>query len=100
MDKDTAPVKPTLRAAAIAAVVMMGSWCGPALGSIGIDDAAERSLGDTAVAKSELESVHESASAEEAALSNSETPMINARLPGVSDSVLPSFRHQMYRTDI
>jgi len=30
----------------------------------------------------------------------SESPVINTRLPGVSESSLPSFRRQMYRTDI
>lgn len=135
MGKDTAPVRATLSAAGIAAVVMMGSWCGPALGSIGVDgacDAAERASGDTAVAatlalaahtetalaeildddagtppampeavtKSKVEPVEESATAEDAALPDSDTPMMITRLPGVSDSVLPSFRRQMYRTDI
>lgn len=135
MERDTAPVKATFSAAGIAAAVMMGSWCGPALGSIGTDidcDASERRLGEAAIAatpalaahtetaladifdddpatlpampetvtKSKVEPADEAATAEDAALQDSETPMMITRLPGVSDTVLPSFRRQMYRTDI
>ena len=135
MEKDTAPVKATFSAAGIVAVVMMGSWCGPALGSIGIDiacDASERPLREAAIAatpalvahtetalaeildddsatlpampeavtKSKVEPADEAGTAEDAALQDSDTPMMITRLPGVSDTVLPSFRRQMYRTDI
>lgn len=135
MEKDTAPAISGFSAARIAAAVLVGSWCVPALGSSGIDiacDATERSLGDTAVAarpalaahtetalaeildddaielptsaetvtRSNIESVEESVAAGNDAVPASETPAIITRLPGVSDTVLPSFRRQMYRTDI
>ncbi len=37
---------------------------------------------------------------EETAIQGSETSTITTRLPGVSESTLPSFRQQMLRTDI
>ena len=135
MEKDTAPAKATFSAAGIAAALVMGAWCGPALGSSGIDIACGKSDGPRdgatiaatsalaahtestlaeilddeavqlpalaeAVTDSRIESAEGAENAEAEAAPGSETPAIITRLPGVSDSVLPSFRRQMYRTDI
>lgn len=135
MERDTAPAKATFSAAGMAAAFLLGAWCGPALGSSGIDIACDRSdhsLEDATVAANSALAAHtESALAEilddeaakVAALADavaersiepvddgegsavevipaSETPAMITRLPGVSESVLPSFRRQMHRTDI
>lgn len=135
MERDTAPARAAFSAAGIAVTLLMGAWCGPALGSSGIDIAcgsSDRPLHDPTIAASaalaahtestlaeilddetvqlptlaeavtdtRIESTEEAEDAETETTLGTETPAIITRLPGVSDSVLPSFRRQMYRTDI
>ena len=106
MDKDTAPAKATFSAAGIAAVLLAGAWCGPAFGSSGIDaeilddDAVEMPILTDAVTRSNIESIEATEETQDETVSGEETPAVITRLPGVSEAVLPSFRRQMYRTDI
>ena len=64
------------------------------------DDAVQLPALAEAVTERLEEPAEVSADAEVEAIPATETPAIITRLPGVSDSVLPSFRRQMYRTDI
>lgn len=136
MDRETAPARVTISAAGIAAVLLTGAWCGPALGSSGIDISRERAdhsmagpnpaarspsltahadsalaeiLDDDAVkmpalsdavTRSNIESGEEPDKPQDDTAVSDDSPAIITRLPGVSDAALPSFRRQMYRTDI
>ena len=50
--------------------------------------------------ESTLDEAAESDRTDEAVLRDAETPVIRSRLPGVPKTALPSFRRQMFRTDI
>lgn len=54
-----------------------------------------------ATVESAVDDVEDSDTADEAVTRRTETPpVVTTRLPGVSEAILPSFRRQMYRTDI
>ena len=71
-----------------------------ALAEILDDDAVKLPALADAVTNSDVESSDDQEEAAPEAVPASETPAIITRLPAASDSVLPSFRRQMYRTDI
>ena len=106
MEKDTAPARAPFSAAGIAAVLLLVAWGGPAFGSSGIDaeilddDAAGMPTLTDAVTRTNIESVEATEESQDEAAPVDENPTIITRLPGVSETVLPSFRRQMYRTDI
>lgn len=50
--------------------------------------------------ESMLDEAAESDGTDEAVLRDTDTPVIRSRLPGVPKTALPSFRRQMFRTDI
>ena len=47
-----------------------------------------------------IEEIEDIGASDDAAFRFSKSPGIAARLPGVSDTALPRFRHRMFRTDI
>jgi len=105
VEKDTAPAKVTFSAAGIAAILVVGAWGGPAFGSSGVDteilddDVKVPALAE-AVNHSDIDSTEEVDETQDEAAAGDEDTAIITRLPGVSDAALPSFRRQMYRTDI
>ena len=106
MDRDTAPAKVTFSAAGIAAILLVGAWSGPAFGSSGVDteilddDNVKVPAITEAVTHSEIDSAEEVDDAQDETAAGDDNTAIITRLPGVSDATLPSFRRQMYRTDI
>ena len=101
-----------LRSATLLAVALvLGAWtAAPALAShpesalqdiLADDTITTPVLADaTTTTDSVVEELEDADAAEEKVKTVTETPAITTRLPGVSDSSLPSFRRQMYRTDI
>lgn len=113
-----------------AAAVVLGAWCVPVLASSGIEilcpdnestldstaaslvahteSALQNVLDDDAVSVSALaetsadtiDEADQREPAEEPAEPSVSSPTVTTRLPGVSESALPSFRRQMHRTDI
>jgi len=101
----------------MAALVLLGAWCGPTLASTDIpapcpelvshtetslrevldEDLTTPATVRTVEAATEQDEVEKSA---DAVIRNTEIPDIATRLPGVSASELPRFRRQMFRTDI
>ena len=71
-----------------------------ALAEILDDDAVKMPVLTDAVTRSNIDSVEETEALQDDTTSDEETPAVVTRLPGVSEAVLPSFRRQMYRTDI
>ena len=97
-------------ATALAVALALGAWIAvPALAShpesalqdIRVDDTATIStLADATTADSAVEELEEADAVAETVDQSTETPAVTTRLPGASESSLPSFRRQMYRTDI
>lgn len=127
-------------ASGIAALLLLGAWSVPAIGSSGVPNqsnsaadtlpaisisaATSRSTADTelrltenlddtdatihatqyaiaeATNKALIEEIEDIGASDDAGFRYSKNPGIAIRLPGVSETALPRFRHQMFRTDI
>lgn len=90
-----------LRGSILALVFGLAAWCAPAQGSTGIVvecEEAERmpALVETSSQPVVIEEVDQDTTED----ADAQTPKVTTRLPGVSESVMPSFRRQMLRTDI
>ena len=99
----------TLKATGIALAVVLGAWSIPVLAATGIStDCPEADTLPTLVATTsatiaaDTEEADEKSEAAEDKAAEEATPAktVTTRMPGVSDSILPSFRRQMLRTDI
>ena len=97
-------------ATALAVALALGAWLTvPALAShpesalydIRVNDTATipTLVADTTT-DSVVEELEETDTDAETVDQSAETPAVTTRLPGASESSLPSFRRQMYRTDI
>lgn len=90
---------------ATSALLVLGFWCGSAAGSSGVaiphDKSVTTQVSQPAIAETKTESLVEDIEiSDDADVRTSEFPNVSVRLPGVSASVLPRFRRQMFRTDI
>lgn len=97
-------------ATALAVVLAIGAWIAvPALAShpesalqdIRVNDTATiPTLVADATTDSVVEELEEADTDADTVEPDAETPAVTTRLPGTSESSLPSYRRQMYRTDI
>ena len=100
-----------------AVALVLGAWCGSAFASADVqaprselvshtETSLHEILGDAEIASPAIRTIDAPAKQkdeggkEDVTISESETPEIATRLPGVSASDSPRFRRQMYRTDI
>jgi len=112
-----APVTIPALSAIGAVAVVLGAWCGPAFASADVqapgpelvsntENSLHEILGDDEISSATIRTVDSPAKKkdesekEDVTISESETPEIETRLPGVSVSDSSRFRRQMYRTDI
>jgi hypothetical protein len=85
----------------ITAVPSLAAHTDSALQKLLDDDAVKVPALAESTSDSPIDDVEDAEPADNASVrGTSESPAINTRLPGVSESSLPSFRRQMYRTDI
>ncbi len=90
------------------ALLVLGFWCGSAAGSSGVaiphDKSVTTQVSQPAITETQTESLVEDIEvigiSDDADDRFSEFPKVSVRLPGVSATVLPRFRRQMFRTDI
>jgi len=111
VSKGEAATKFALRSAtALAVALALCAWVAvPALAShpesalhdIHADDTATiPTLSGSKTTESVVEELEDADIVAEMVIQSAETPAVTTRLPGASESSLPSFRRQMYRTDI
>lgn len=116
-ERKSALTNSVLGTTGMAALLLLGAWCGPTLAStdtiapcpelVSHTETSLREVLDEDIATSPgvrtVESSTEQADSDEsddAVIRNTEMPDIATRLPGVSASGLPRFRRHMFRTDI
>jgi len=94
---------------AATSLLVLGFWCGTAAGSSGVTippgkstttQISQPATEAAAVSESLLEEIEKLANSDNSDSGFSTIPSISAHLPGVSESLLPGFRRQMFRTDI
>ena len=88
-------------ATALAVVLALGAWIAvPALASHPESALHDIRVNDTATTDSVVEELEEADTDADTIERDAESPAVTTRLPGTSESSLPSYRRQMYRTDI
>jgi len=100
------------RSTGIAALLLAGAWCLPALASNGLTNTSEEASDSVPTAAVEAASpiliekidtaLHEIDDGDDAKkpIETSELQSVTPHLPGVSNASLPRFRREMFRTDI
>jgi len=84
-----------------AVALVLGAWCGSAFASADVQAPRDDEIASAAIRTIDAPAKQkDEGGKEDVTISESETPEIATRLPGVSASDSPRFRRQMYRTDI